>query len=42
MLPGTIPGSGQAGGTSVALELDDLVRRHDDLAKRSAELRRHL
>jgi hypothetical protein len=35
-------GARDAGGNLVALELDDLVRRHDDLAKRSAELRRHL
>jgi hypothetical protein len=26
----------------VAFELDELIRRHDDLVKRSAELRRYL
>jgi hypothetical protein len=31
-----------AGGSGVALELDELIRRHDDLVKRSAELRRYL
>jgi hypothetical protein len=29
-------------GETVALELDDLVKRHDDLSRRAAELRRHL
>jgi hypothetical protein len=31
-----------ATGDDMALELDDLVKRHDDLSRRAAELRRHL